>query len=247
MSTRSFVAAAAVLSLGLWCGCGGGENAPAPSPGDGETSSAEAPETPVEPAPETSNEPTPGNDGGDQASSEKNAEKGTGKVTKEPFGKTKDDREIDLYTCTNKNGLVLKMITYGAIVVSLETPDRDGKLANINLGFDKLDGYLRRHPYFGSTVGRYCNRIALGKFSLDGADYTLATNNDPNHLHGGDVGFDAVVWDAESFEETDKVGIKFTYLSKDGEEGYPGNLTVTAVYSLTNDNELTMDFTATTD
>ncbi len=168
-------------------------------------------------------------------------------VEKTVFGKTSEGVEVDLYTCTNANGVVLKMTNYGATTVSLEVPDRDGKMANITMGFDSLDGYLGKHPYFGATVGRYCNRIAKGKFTLDGQEYTLATNNGPNHLHGGNVGFNKVVWDAEPFETETGVGVKFTYLSKDGEEGYPGNLTATAVYTLTNDDELVVEFTATTD
>ena len=169
------------------------------------------------------------------------------KITKTGFGKTAEGVEVDLYTCTNANGLVMKVTNYGAIVVGLETPDRDGKLANVTLGFDDLDGYLPRHPYFGATVGRYCNRIAKGKFTLDGKEYTLATNNDPNHLHGGNAGFDKVVWTATEQETADSVGVKFSYRSPDGEEGYPGNLDVTVVYSLTNKNEMIVDFSATTD
>ena len=168
-------------------------------------------------------------------------------ITKSPFGKTKDGTEIVLFTSTNKNGLVMKVMTYGATVVSMETPDKSGKLANIQLGFPTLEGYLQRHPYFGSTVGRYGNRIAKGKFKIDGKEYTLATNNGPNHLHGGLKGFDAVVWNAEEVKTADSVGVKFTYKSKDGEEGYPGNLNVTVVYSLTNNNEMKIDYTATTD
>ncbi len=168
-------------------------------------------------------------------------------VEKTVFGKTSEGVEVDLYTCTNANGVVLKMTNYGATTVSLEVPDRDGKMANITMGFDSLDGYLGKHPYFGATVGRYCNRIAKGKFTLDGQEYTLATNNGPNHLHGGNVGFNKVVWDAEPFETETGVGVKFTYLSKDGEEGYPGSLNATAVYTLTNDDELVVEFTATTD
>jgi len=168
--------------------------------------------------------------------------------TKTAFGKTADGIEGDLYTLTNANGVVLKMTNFGAIVVSLEVPDRDGKLANVNMGFATLDGFLGKHPYFGSTVGRYCNRIAGGKFTLDGQEYTLATNdNGKNHLHGGNVGFNKVVWQAEPFQNGSGAGVKFTYLSKDGEEGYPGNLKVTAVYTLTNDNEMAVEFTATTD
>ena len=168
-------------------------------------------------------------------------------VTKEPFGKTTEGVEVEIYTCTNANGLVMKLTNYGAIVVSLETPDRDGKLANITLGFDELAGYLPRHPYFGATVGRFCNRIAKGKFSLDGKEYTLATNNDPNHLHGGNVGFDKVVWTATELQTGDAVGVEFSYRSPDGEEGYPGNLDVKVVYSLTNKDEMVVDFSATTD
>jgi len=168
-------------------------------------------------------------------------------VEKSPFGKTQDGVEVDLYTCTNANGLVLKMTNYGAIVVSLEVPDRDGKLANVNLGFSTLDGYLGDHPYLGSTVGRYCNRIAKGKFTVDEQEYTLATNNGPNHLHGGDVGFNKVVWNSEPVTTESGVGVKFTYQSKDGEEGYPGNADVTAVYTLSNDNELVIEFAATAD
>ena len=166
---------------------------------------------------------------------------------KTSYGKLTDDREVDLYTCTNANGLVVKLITYGAIVTSVEVPDRDGKLDNITLGFDALDGYLPRHPYFGATVGRYCNRIAKGKFKLGDQEYSLATNNDANHLHGGENGFDRVLWEAEPVQTESAVGVKFHYVSKDGEEGYPGNLDVTVVYLLTNDNELSVEFTATTD
>jgi aldose 1-epimerase len=169
-------------------------------------------------------------------------------IEKAPFGETQDGTEIDLYTCTNANGLVMKLITYGAIVVSLDTPDRDGKLANINLGFEQLDGYLQRHPYFGSTVGRFCNRIANGKFTLEDKEYTLATNDgDTHHLHGGAAGFDMQVWDAEEVTTDDAVGVKFTRRSPDGEEGYPGNLDVTVVYTLTNADELKVGFTATAD
>lgn len=169
------------------------------------------------------------------------------RVTKTPFGKTSAGREIDLYTCVNQQGLVLKLTNYGAIVVAMETPDKAGKLANITLGFDNLAGYEQRHPYFGSTVGRYCNRIALGKFTLDGQEYTLAANNGPNHLHGGEVGFDKVVWEASPVESADEVGVAFRYTSPDGEEGYPGALQVVARYTLNNQNELRVDFEATTD
>ena len=167
-------------------------------------------------------------------------------VSKATFGKTASGKEIDIYTCVNINGLVLKIMTYGAIVVSVEIPDRDGKLSNVNLGFESLDSYLAGHPYFGATIGRYCNRISKGKFSLNGKKYTLATNDGSNHLHGGEKGFDKVVWDARSFVDKSGAGIEFNYRSPNGEEGYPGNLDVTVVYTLTNNNELMVEFSAYT-
>jgi len=167
-------------------------------------------------------------------------------IEKSAFGKTKDGKAVEMYTCTNSNGLALKIITYGAIVVSLETPDRNGKMANINLGFDSIEPYLERHPYFGSTVGRYCNRIAQGKFSLDGKSYKLATNNDPNHLHGGEYGFDRRLWSAKPVKTDGGVGVQFNYVSEDGEEGYPGELSAQVTYTLTDKNELAMEFQATT-
>ena len=168
-------------------------------------------------------------------------------VSKATFGKTASGKEIDIYTCVNINGLVLKIMTYGAIVVSVEIPDRDGKLSNVNLGFESLDSYLAGHPYFGATIGRYCNRISKGKFSLNGKKYTLATNDGSNHLHGGEKGFDKVVWDARSFVDKSGAGIEFNYRSPNGEEGYPGNLEVSVVYTLTNNNELMVEFSATSD
>jgi aldose 1-epimerase len=169
------------------------------------------------------------------------------KIEKTSFGKTSDGVEVDLYTCTNAKGSVLKMTNFGATTVALEVADREGNRANVTMGFETLDGYFGKHPYFGATVGRYCNRIGKGRFTLEGQEYTLATNNGENHLHGGDVGFNKVVWDAEPLETDSAVGVKFTYQSKDGEEGYPGNLTATAVYLLTNDDEFVVEFTATTD
>jgi aldose 1-epimerase len=164
-----------------------------------------------------------------------------------PFGKTKEGQPVNVHTLATTRGVRVKLIDYGATVISVETPDKNGEVANITLGFPKLDGYLQRHPYFGSTVGRYANRIAKGKFTLDGKEYTLATNNGPNHLHGGLKGFDAVIWKAEPVKGADSVGVKFSYRSKDGEEGYPGNLDVTATYTLTNNNELKIDYQAKTD
>jgi aldose 1-epimerase len=138
-------------------------------------------------------------------------------------------------------------MTYGGIVRTLEVPDRDGNLGDIVLGYDSLDEYIENNPYFGALVGRYGNRIAKGKFTLDGVEYTLATNNGPNHLHGGVKGFDKVVWGAEPMEDETSVGLKLTYRSYDGEEGYPGNLKCTVIYTLTNDNELKVSYEAETD
>lgn len=168
-------------------------------------------------------------------------------VEKTPFGKTEDGQQASLFTAVNARGLILKLTDYGALVVSLETPDRDGKLANINLGFKTLEGYLQRHPYFGATVGRYCNRIAKGKFELNGKTYTLATNNGPNHLHGGEKGFDRHLWNSEIVKNDHEVGVRFSRRSPDGEEGYPGNLDASVTYTLTNDDELKVEFSATTD
>jgi aldose 1-epimerase len=168
-------------------------------------------------------------------------------VQKMAFGKTADGTAIDLYVLTNNKGMTAKVMTYGAILTELHVPDKAGKTADVVLGFDDLKGYLGDHPYFGSNVGRVGNRIAKGKFTLDGKEYTLATNNGPNHLHGGKKGFDKVVWKAE--DATGKFGpaVRFTYVSKDGEEGYPGTLTATVTYTLTDTNVLRLDYSATTD
>jgi aldose 1-epimerase len=168
-------------------------------------------------------------------------------IKKDGFGMLLDGTPVDIFTLTNKNGLKARIMTYGATLVSLEVPDRNGALADCVLGYETLDGYLKASPYFGATVGRVGNRIAKGRFTLDGKTYTLIVNNNENHLHGGLKGFDKVVWSAESLSEADAVGVKFGYLSKDREEGYPGNLSVTVVCLLTNDNELRIDYEATTD
>lgn len=168
-------------------------------------------------------------------------------TTKKEYGKTATGQVVDEYTLENKHGLRAKIITWGATLTSVETPDKNGKLANITLGFDQLAGYTQRHPYFGSTVGRYGNRIAKGKFKLDGQEYTLAVNNGPNHLHGGKTGFDMVNWTARKIPAENGVAVEFEYTSKDGEEGYPGNLKVSVVYTLTNENELKISYAATTD
>lgn len=168
-------------------------------------------------------------------------------ITKELMGKTSDGVGVDLYTLTNANGLRAKIMTYGATITSVEVPDRNGKIENITLSLDSLDDYLKGHPCLGSTIGRFANRIAKGKFSIDGQEYTLAANNGPNHLHGGNRGYARVVWQAKPVETNNSVGVAFTYESADGEEGYPGNLTAHVTYSLTNDNELRMQYSATTD
>lgn len=169
-------------------------------------------------------------------------------VQKSSFGKTADGQIVTMYTCVNRNGLVLKMIDYGATVVSVETPDRNGKKANITLGFPNLEGYLQpNEPFFGATVGRYANRIANAQFTLDGVTYKLAANDGPNSLHGGTKGFDKRMWDAVAVENDEGVGIHFSRLSPDGEEGYPGNLQVDVIYLLTNNDELKIDYRAKTD
>lgn len=175
------------------------------------------------------------------------AEKKTMSIKKEFFGKTRDGEKVDLYTLTNRNNMVVKITNYGAIVTSILVPDKKGEIADVVLGFDTLGGYLGEHPYFGAVVGRYGNRIARGTFTLDGVTYKLATNNGSHHLHGGIKGYDKVVWLAEEVTKENEVGIKLSYLSKDGEEGYPGNLSVTAIYTLTENNELQIDYTAETD
>ncbi|MFN7627126.1 MAG: aldose epimerase family protein [Pirellula sp.] len=168
-------------------------------------------------------------------------------IEKKPFGKTTDGKEVTLYTLTNASGNTVQMIDYGAIVVSINVPDKTGKRVNVTAGFDSIDGYLQRHPYFGSTVGRFCNRIAKGKFSLDGKTYSLAINNGPNHLHGGEVGFDKKMWQVSEMKADGSVGLKFTLVSPDGDEGYPGTLTTIAEYIWDNQNRLTLNLQATTD
>lgn len=164
-----------------------------------------------------------------------------------PFGKTEDGTAVELFTLTNKHGMMVKIMTYGALVTEIHVPDRNGKVDDVVLGFDNLDAYLKGHPYFGAIIGRVANRIAKGKFTLDGKEYTLAVNNGPNSLHGGKKGFDKVVWKPAAIKVADGSGISFWYTSKDSEEGYPGTLTVGVTYTLTNDNELKIDYTATTD
>jgi aldose 1-epimerase len=168
-------------------------------------------------------------------------------VQRAAFGQTKEGAPVEIYTLTNHNGMVAKVMTYGATLTELRVPDRTGAIASVVLGFDRIDPYLAGIPYFGATVGRYGNRIAKGRFVLNGHVYTLATNNGPNHLHGGLKGFDKVVWTAEVVPATGGQAVKFRYRSADGEEGYPGTLDATVVYTLTEANELRLDYTATSD
>ncbi len=168
-------------------------------------------------------------------------------IEKQSFGKTNDSIAVDLYTLTNAHGVKVKITNYGGIITSILALDKSGKLGDVVLGYDNLEGYLKMNPYFGCIVGRYGNRIARGKFNLNGKTYSLAINNEPNHLHGGIKGFDKVVWTAKEIKDKDTVGLELTYLSKDGEEGYPGNLSVKVIYKLTNENELRINYEATTD
>ena len=168
-------------------------------------------------------------------------------ITKQSFGKTADGQNVDLYTLRNVHGVEAKITNYGGIVTSLKVPDRRGKFDDVVLGFNDLDSYLKGHPYFGAIIGRYGNRIAKGRFTLNAVEYKLAVNNGENTLHGGIKGFDKVVWTAQDSKTRLGPSISLTYLSKDGEEGYPGNLNVKVVYTLTNNNELRIDYTATTD
>jgi aldose 1-epimerase len=175
----------------------------------------------------------------------------TATVTSASFGKLPDGRETTLYSLTNTNGIKADITNYGAIIVRLFVPDRQGRLDDVVLGYNRVEDYVKASPYFGAIVGRYGNRIAHGKFTLDGRTHTLATNNAPGdipcHLHGGKVGFDKVLWTAEPLIVNNIPGLKLRYLSQDGEEGYPGNLDVTVHYWLGNDNSLKIEYLATTD
>ena len=168
-------------------------------------------------------------------------------IMKSEFGKMPDSTSVEQYTLKNDNGVEMNVITYGGRITSLKVPNKTGDFENVILGFDNLDDYLKENPFFGALIGRYGNRIAKGKFTLENKEYTLATNNGENHLHGGIVGFDCVIWKAEPIEGTENSTLKLTYLSKDGEEGYPGNLKVIVIYTLTNDDALEISYKATTD
>jgi len=165
----------------------------------------------------------------------------------EPFGMSPEGEEAQLYTLTNAGGLTMRVATYGAIVVALETPDRDGRMRDVVLGYDTLTDYVSDTPYFGAACGRYANRIAGATFALDGVQYTLATNDERNSLHGGLRGFDKVVWGAEPIDDDDGPGVRFTHTSPDGDEGYPGTLSIDMLYELTDDNAFRITYRATTD
>ncbi|MGH9839634.1 MAG: aldose epimerase family protein [Blastocatellia bacterium] len=168
-------------------------------------------------------------------------------ITKDAFGKTQDGTAVDLYTLTNANGMKVKITTYGGIVTAIEVPDKNGRMDDVVLGFDNLDEYLKGHPSFGTVPGRYANRIAKARFTLNGQEYKLFANNGENSLHGGRKGFDKYVWKAREVTAKNGVALELTHTSPDGDEGYPGTLTATVVYTLTNNNELRIDYSATSD
>lgn len=173
-------------------------------------------------------------------------------ITSKTFGTLPNGQQADLFTLTNDNQLAVKITNYGAIITSVEAPDKAGETANVVCGFDKLENYLSKeyldnYPYLGAIIGRHGNRIANGKYSIDGVDYTGAVNNGPNHLHGGLEGFDKKLWAGETFQTDQEVGVKLSYTSVDGEEGYPGTLIVSCTYTLNNNNELSIRYEAETD
>jgi aldose 1-epimerase len=169
-----------------------------------------------------------------------------GKITKSKFGNLPDGSTVEQFTLSNSAGLSCKIINYGGIITELHAPDKNGKLGDVVLGFDNFQQYLGGHPYFGAITGRYANRIAKGKFTLDGKTYSLAVNNGPNHLHGGLKGFDKVMWKATPMESKDGPALKLTYTSLDGQENYPGTLNITVTYTLTDKNEVRIDYEADT-
>lgn len=168
-------------------------------------------------------------------------------MKKTDFGRMPDGTHIDLYVLTNRNGMSASITNFGATLVSLKVPDRNGKSADVVLGYDSLEGYIGDKANFGATIGRYANRIARGRFELNHIEYKLATNNGVNHIHGGIKGFNKAVWHAKEVSAKDDQALEMTYLSKDGEEGYPGSLSAKVVYTLTDKNELRIDYSATTD
>lgn len=176
-----------------------------------------------------------------------NKPNGKAAIKQEAFGQLPDGTPVALFTLTNRNGVEARITNYGGILVSLKTLDRQGQLGDVVLGYDTLAEYVRRNPMFGALVGRYAGRIAKAKFTLNGVEYQLVRNSGEHHIHGGPKGFDKQVWQAKPVTRKDGVALELSYLSKDGEEGYPGNLAVTVTYTLTNDNALRLDYGATTD
>jgi aldose 1-epimerase len=170
-----------------------------------------------------------------------------GSIMKEPFGKTSDGQAVDIYTLRGTNGMEARIMTYGGTLVSLKVPDKSGNFGDVVLGCDSVDAYQKQSGYLGALIGRYGNRIAKGQFTLDGKTYQLDINNPPNSLHGGTNGYDKVIWTAKPVTTDSGPSLELTYVSKDGEEGYPGKLKIKAVYKLTDDNSLRIEFTATTD
>jgi len=168
-------------------------------------------------------------------------------ISKKDFGKTADGKPVELFTLTNSRGSEAAIVTYGGAVVSLKVPDKSGKLGDVVLGYDSIADYEKHSAYFGALIGRYGNRIGKGKFSIDGREYSLATNNGENHLHGGIKGYDKVVWKARPSTDTAGANLELSYLSPDGDEGYPGTLNIKVVYTLTENNELKIVYSATTD
>ena len=168
-------------------------------------------------------------------------------ITEAPFGQSPSATLVSIFSLKNANGMLVKITNFGGIITEIHVPDNTGKFADVTLGFDIIEPYYEKAPYFGALVGRFGNRIADGKFTLDDKTYQLATNNGPNHLHGGLVGFDKVVWAASTFTTDNSVGLTLKYLSVDGDQGYPGNLQVTVVYELTNNNEILTKYHAVTD
>jgi aldose 1-epimerase len=172
---------------------------------------------------------------------------GDTKISRQSFGETQDGKSVELFTLRNKNRMEAKITNYGGIVVSLLVPDRNGTMGDVVLGYDTLGNYIADNPYFGALIGRFGNRISKGRFTLDGVDYRLAVNDGENHLHGGLKGFDKVVWDAAEAESREGPALHLKYVSPDGEEGYPGTLLVDVIYTLTDSNELKIEYSAVSD
>jgi aldose 1-epimerase len=229
MTRFGFQKTFAAVVIGLVVACGGSQPAPMGA------------EPPAAPPADTAAAPAAPTDGATAAGSKK-AEP----ISKAPFGKV-DGQAVDLYTLTNKNGLVMKVTNYGVIITEFWAPDRNGKLADIVGGYENVDGYVKATPYFGTTVGRIANRIKNAEFKLEGKTYKLAANNGPHSLHGGKKGWDKVIWTGAPGTSADDPAVTFTYVSKDMEEGFPGTVTAKVTYTLTSKNELKVDMEATTD